>query len=108
MKLYWYSCMRFSVDAHAIGRHLTGNEVYIRNLLQGFAGLDQTSEFIAYLSQSLNGAEAAVPERFTRRYVSANCLKRLGWTSHDVCPRIVLTCCTFNTLLRSPAPPQLW
>ena len=78
MKLYWYSCMRFSVDAHAIGRHLTGNEVYIRNLLQGFAGLDQTSEFIAYLSQSLNGAEAAVPERFTRRYVSANCLKRLG------------------------------
>ena len=78
MKLYWYSCMRFSVDAHAIGRHLTGNEVYIRNLLQGFAALDQSSEFIAYLSKSLNGAEAAVPERFQRRYVSANSLKRLG------------------------------
>ena len=70
--------MRFSVDAHAIGRHLTGNEVYIRNLLQGFAKLDQSSEFIAYLSQSVNGAETAVPERFRRRYVSANCLKRLG------------------------------
>ena len=70
--------MRFSVDAHAIGRHLTGNEVYIRNLLQGFAALDQSSEFIAYLSNTLNGAEAAVPERFTRRYVSANSLKRLG------------------------------
>jgi glycosyltransferase involved in cell wall biosynthesis len=70
--------MRFSVDAHAIGRHLTGNEVYIRNLLQGFADLDQSSEFIAYLSQSLNGAEAAVPESFKRRYVSANSLKRLG------------------------------
>ena len=27
--------MRFSVDAHAIGCHLTGNEVYIRNLLKG-------------------------------------------------------------------------
>jgi glycosyltransferase involved in cell wall biosynthesis len=70
--------MRFSVDAHAIGRHLTGNEVYIRNLLQGFAALDQSSEFIAYLSNTLNGAEAAVPERFTRRYVSANSIKRLG------------------------------
>jgi len=70
--------MRFSVDAHAIGRHLTGNEVYVRNLLQGFAALDQSSEFIAYLSQSRNGAEAAVPERFMQRRVSANSLKRLG------------------------------
>jgi len=70
--------MRFSVDAHAIGRHLTGNEVYIRNLLQGFAALDQSSEFIAYLSHSSNGAEAAVPGRFARRYVSANSFKRLG------------------------------
>jgi hypothetical protein len=24
--------MRYSVDAHAIGQHLTGNETYIRNL----------------------------------------------------------------------------
>ena len=70
--------MRFSVDAHAIGRHLTGNEVYIRNLLQGFAALDQSSEFIAYLSHNVNGAEAAVPHRFARRYVSANSFKRLG------------------------------
>ena len=77
--------MRFSVDAHAIGRHLTGNEVYIRNLLQGFAGLDQSSEFIAYLSHTLNGAEAAVPERFERRYVSANSFKRLG---HDLSQRL--------------------
>ena len=48
--------MRFSVDAHAIGRHLTGNEVYVRNLLLGFAALDQTSDFIAYLSSDVNGA----------------------------------------------------
>lgn len=71
--------MRFSVDAHAIGRHLTGNEVYVRNLLRGFADLDQRSEFIAYLSNTVNGAEAAVPERFERRYVSANSFKRLGF-----------------------------
>ena len=70
--------MRFSVDAHAIGRHLTGNEVYIRNLLQGFAKLDQSSEFIAYLSQSASGAETAVPERFRRRYVA---FRDLNWRS---------------------------
>lgn len=70
--------MRFSVDAHAIGRHLTGNEVYVRNLLNGFASLDQTSEFIAYLSSDVNGASAAVPERFVRRHVSANSIIRLG------------------------------
>jgi glycosyltransferase involved in cell wall biosynthesis len=70
--------MRFAVDAHAIGRHLTGNEVYIRNLLEGFAALDQSSEFIAYLSHTSNGADPPVPERFKREYVSANSIKRLG------------------------------
>src|SRR5262245_15559001 len=70
--------MRFSVDAHAIGRHLTGNEVYVRNLMAALAALDQTSDFIAYLSDRVNGASAAVPERFIRRHVSANSLVRLG------------------------------
>jgi glycosyltransferase involved in cell wall biosynthesis len=70
--------MRFSVDAHAIGRHLTGNEVYVRNLLRGFAALDHTSDFIAYLSKNVNGAAAAVPERFIQRHVSANSFVRLG------------------------------
>jgi glycosyltransferase involved in cell wall biosynthesis len=70
--------MRFSVDAHAIGRHLTGNEVYVRNLLNGFAALDQQSEFIAYLSGNIKGADAAVPARFVRRHISANALVRLG------------------------------
>src|SRR5215213_7317507 len=77
-QLYWYTCMRFSVDAHAIGRHLTGNEVYVRNLLRGFAALDQTSDFIAYLSNDVNGAAAEVPERFIRRPVAANSFVRLG------------------------------
>jgi glycosyltransferase involved in cell wall biosynthesis len=70
--------MRFSVDAHAIGRHLTGNEVYIRNLLNAFAALDQTSDFIVYLSRNIDGVEDAVPVRFVRRCVSANSLVRLG------------------------------
>lgn len=69
--------MRFAVDAHAIGRHLTGNEVYIRSLLGAFAELDRRSEFIAYLSEP--DAEQWIPQRFDVRVVSSNPYKRLGW-----------------------------
>ena len=69
--------MRFSVDAHAIGCHLTGNEVYVRNLLHQFARLDGDNEFVAYLSKPF--AELDVPERFERRHVSANPFRRLGF-----------------------------
>ncbi len=69
--------MRFSVDAHAIGQHLTGNEVYIRNLLSEFAALDETSEFVAYLSA--DDAAALVPARFLKRKVSRNPFLRLGF-----------------------------
>ena len=66
--------MRFSVDAHAIGCHLTGNEVYIRNLLSQFARLDSESEFFAYLSKPSAGAQRSTahsrPCRF-RRTLSA-------------------------------------
>ena len=69
--------MRFSVDAHAIGRKLTGNEVYIRNLLKEFDALDGASEFIAYVSDP--GASLVLPSRFHTRRVSANPFIRLGW-----------------------------
>jgi glycosyltransferase involved in cell wall biosynthesis len=69
--------MRFAVDAHAIGRHLTGNEVYIRSLLGGFAEVDRRSDFITYVSEP--GAARWIPERFTVRHVSANPYSRLGW-----------------------------
>src|SRR5579885_3216729 len=69
--------MRFSVDAHAIGCHLTGNEVYIRNLLTHFARLDQENEFFAYLSKP--HAEAEVPRRFSKHRVSENPFRRLGF-----------------------------
>ncbi|HCC57300.1 MAG TPA: hypothetical protein DEQ47_08545 [Solibacterales bacterium] len=68
--------MRFAVDAHAIGRHLTGNEVYVRSLLSAFARVDKNSAFTAYLSS--RGAAQAVPRRFDVRYVSANPFVRLG------------------------------
>jgi glycosyltransferase involved in cell wall biosynthesis len=69
--------MRFAVDAHAIGRHLTGNEVYVRSLLRGFADIDQRAEFVAYISEA--GAEHWLPERFEVRRVAANPWPRLGW-----------------------------
>jgi len=68
--------MRFSVDAHAIGCHLTGNEVYIRNLLHEFARLDRSSDFIAYVSKP--GAHLQVPERIQTAQVSENPFRRLG------------------------------
>ncbi|HTB15509.1 MAG TPA: glycosyltransferase family 1 protein [Bryobacteraceae bacterium] len=68
--------MRFSVDAHAIGCHLTGNEVYIRNLLHEFARLDRSSDFIAYVSKP--GAHLQVPESIRTSQVSENPFRRLG------------------------------
>jgi glycosyltransferase involved in cell wall biosynthesis len=68
--------MRFADDAHAIGRHLTGNEVYVRSLLNGFAAADQESEFITYLS--MDAAESWVPSRFPVRRIAANPFLRLG------------------------------
>ena len=73
---YTGSLMRFSVDAHAIGCHLTGNEVYIRNLLHEFARLDEGNELIAYVSKP--GAEATLPNRIQTRRVSEDPYKRLG------------------------------
>jgi glycosyltransferase involved in cell wall biosynthesis len=68
--------MRFAVDAHAIGRHLTGNEVYVRSLLSALAAKDSDSEFIAYVSAS--EAVGALPERVRARPIAANPFWRLG------------------------------
>jgi glycosyltransferase involved in cell wall biosynthesis len=69
--------MRISVDAHAIGCHLTGNEVYVRNLLLQFGRLDKHNDFVTYLSNPR--AELDVPVRFEPRFVSQNPFKRLGF-----------------------------
>ncbi len=75
--------MRFSVDAHAIGCHLTGNDVYVRSLLDAFAAVDDNSEFVAYVAT----AEAArvIPRRFATWRVSRNPFVRLG---HDLPRRL--------------------
>jgi glycosyltransferase involved in cell wall biosynthesis len=69
--------MRIAVDAHAIGRHLTGNEVYVRSLLREYSTLDPESEFIAYISEP--GAERLVPRRFRTEKVAADPYVRLVW-----------------------------
>ncbi|HUJ50468.1 MAG TPA: glycosyltransferase family 1 protein [Bryobacteraceae bacterium] len=69
--------MRFSVDAHAIGQHLTGNETYIRNLLQGFAALDHDADFVTYLSRQPSRED--LPDRFHKHRVSVNPFVRLGF-----------------------------
>jgi glycosyltransferase involved in cell wall biosynthesis len=68
--------MRFAIDAHAIGRHLTGNEVYVRSLLRSFAALDHESDFVTYFSA--DDARQWTAERFHARQVSPNPFVRLG------------------------------
>src|SRR4029453_18123342 len=69
--------MRFAVDAHAIGRNLTGNEVYVRSLLNAFSLLDRESDFITYIS--VKDARAWIPGRFETREVETNPFFRLGY-----------------------------
>lgn len=74
LKAIW---MLFSVDAHAIGRHLAGNEVYVRSLLEAFDAVDRSSEFIAYVSD--RDAAGGIPRRFRAEFVSADPFVRLGY-----------------------------
>lgn len=69
--------MLFSVDAHAIGQKLTGNEVYIRSLLHGFAKLDSSARFLAYVSRRDVGGW--VPASFQKRQVASQRYRRLGF-----------------------------
>jgi glycosyltransferase involved in cell wall biosynthesis len=68
--------MRFAVDAHAIGRHLTGNEVYVRSLLNAFGAHDRECEFVAYVSEDC--AHEWIPPRIQVRSISRNPFVRLG------------------------------
>ena len=69
--------MRIAVDAHAIGRKLTGNETYIRNIIRELARTDEESEYVAFFSAE--GAERHIPKRFATRQVSNNPFVRLGY-----------------------------
>jgi len=69
--------MRIAVDAHAIGRHLTGNEVYVRSLLNALAAKNHGCEFVAYVSSG--DADRFIPANISTRRVAANPYVRLGY-----------------------------
>jgi glycosyltransferase involved in cell wall biosynthesis len=72
--------MRFGVDAHAIGRRLTGNEVYIQNLLHQLAQISPPGSLIAYLSpEGMRAGAEVLPPAVERRLVSGNSFVRLGF-----------------------------
>ncbi len=75
--------MRFAIDAHAIGRRLTGNEVYVRNLLANLAALDEAPEILAY--RTAGSANGWVPPSVTCRDVAGNPCWRL---SYDLSSRL--------------------
>ena len=77
--------MRIAIDAHAIGRHLTGNEVYVRSLLNAFAARKQDREVLAYVS--VTAACGSIPDGIQIRPVSANPFLRLGF---DLARRVQL------------------
>jgi glycosyltransferase involved in cell wall biosynthesis len=56
---------------------LTGNEVYIRNLLKEFARLDSQSDILAYISKA--DAPQYLPQRIRTHWVSESPYKRLAW-----------------------------
>lgn len=68
--------MKIAIDAHAIGRHLTGNEVYVRSLLNALATVDRQSQYLAYIS--VRGAREMIPSAIATRQVSSNPFLRLG------------------------------
>lgn len=69
--------MRIAVDAHAVGRKLTGNETYVRNLLREFARMEEGHDFVAYVSEP--GAERLIPASFEAGRVSRSPWLRLGF-----------------------------
>jgi glycosyltransferase involved in cell wall biosynthesis len=69
--------MRFAVDAHSIGQHLTGNEVFARSLLNALACELSGCEAIAYVSS--DSAIDVLPDSVRARRVSPNPYVRLGY-----------------------------
>ena len=82
--------MLFALDAHALGRHLTGIEVYARNLLRGLAATDKESDFVAYVSVDEAGEWIQGCSRI--RKVSVNPFVRLGFQLSMNIPSISRAC----------------
>lgn len=71
------SKLSIAIDAHTIGRRLTGNEVYVRSLIHRYPLLESEAEFTAYTSSE--DADPWIPAEFRRRRVAVNPFLRLGF-----------------------------
>lgn len=71
------SRIRIAVDAHAIGRRQTGNEVYVRSLIQRYPRLAPELDFLAYVCS--RDAAQWTPESVELQLVSPNPFVRLGY-----------------------------
>lgn len=69
--------MRVAIDAHAIGKRQTGNEVYVRSLLGELVELAPEHQYTAYVSS--REAVAMVPPSVGTRLISPNPYRRLGY-----------------------------
>ncbi|MCC7176560.1 MAG: glycosyltransferase family 4 protein [Bryobacterales bacterium] len=69
--------MLYAIDAHAIGCRLTGNEVYIRNLLENLSAADPSARFIAY--RASGAGNGWTPEGVSWRATTRNPFLRLGF-----------------------------
>ena len=69
--------MRVAIDAHAIGKRQTGNEVYIRGLLRHFVSLAPELDYVAYVASE--DAKSALPSGVRARMISPNPYLRLGY-----------------------------
>lgn len=69
--------VRVAIDAHAIGKRQTGNEVYIRGLLGHYAALGPDLEYIAYVAS--RHAISGVASGIETRLISPNPYLRLGY-----------------------------
>jgi glycosyltransferase involved in cell wall biosynthesis len=83
--------VRVAIDAHAIGKRQTGNEVYVRSLLGELVELAPEIQYTAYVSS--REAIAMVPPSVGTRLISPNPYRRLGYQ--------------FGFLLRSERPDVL-
>jgi len=71
------SRLTIAVDAHAIGRRQTGNEVYVRSLIRRYPQIRPEADFVAYTC--CDEADEWMPEGVRHRKVARNPFVRLGY-----------------------------
>lgn len=71
---------RIAIDAHMVGTHETGNETYIRGLIQGLRAVDAGNEYLLYTTDPGLLPTALTGENFRpRRIAPGSNIPRLGY-----------------------------